>query len=135
MGLYVSLLLLAMAALSGVLAIHAAILAIRLIQHGKRASGVVVRLEADYDNGTPIIEYQTETCERREFRLSTRYWTDSFEVGQQVPVLYDPKRPKQVVIDRLMHRWANVIGWTIVGLLFLGSALYRFNFLQRLIGQ
>lgn len=135
MSLYISLFLLAMAILCGLLAIREAIFAIRLLQRGKRALGVVARLEADYDNGTPIIEYQTETRERREFRLSTRYWTDSFDVGQQVPVLYDPESPKYVVIDWMMHRWANVIGWTIVGLLFLGSALYRFNFLQRLIGQ
>lgn len=102
-------------------AIHEVFLTLNMMRNGKRASGVVVHFEADYDNGTPVIEYPAETGERRTFRLSTRYFSDSFQVGQRVPVLYDPKCSKRVVIDRATHRWAGTVLWIVFDALCLGA--------------
>lgn len=104
-------------------AIREAFLVLKMMRNGKRVSGVVVRFEADYDNGTPVIEYPVETGERRTFRLSTRYFSDSFQVGQRVPVLYDPKYSKRVVIDRAAHRWADTVLWIVFDVLCLGAWL------------
>ncbi len=108
------------AVLFGVAAIRELILALAFKRSGKRALGLVVRLETDYDNGTPIIEYETERGERREFRLTTRYWGESFEVGERVPVLYDPQHLKRVVVDRVTHRWAGTVLWVVLGGVVLG---------------
>lgn len=101
-------------------AIREAFLILKMMRHGTRVTGVVVRFEADYDNGTPVIEYRTESGEQRTFRLNTRYFSDSFQVGQQVPVLYDPQYSKRAVIDRAAHRWAGTVLWIVFGLSCLG---------------
>ncbi|MBP9710118.1 DUF3592 domain-containing protein [Patescibacteria group bacterium] len=99
-------------------ALREAFLTIRLMHNGERAQGIVSRLAADYDEGTPIIQYKTKKGEQREFRLSTRYRGDSFEIGQPVPILYDPEHLKRVVVDKTAHRWAGTALWIFFGCLF-----------------
>lgn len=96
-----------------------AIRTLQLIRNGERVQGLVRRLAADYDNGTPVIQYKTKTGEQYEFQLSTRYWGDSFEIGQQVPIIYDPQHPKRAVVDTKSHLWASTALWVLFGCLFI----------------
>ncbi len=93
----------------------------RLIRDGEHVQGLVSRLAADYDNGTPVIQYKTKAGEKREFQLSTRYWGDSFEIGQQVPIIYDPQHPKRVAVDAKSHLWAGTALWVLFGCLFIAG--------------
>ncbi len=100
-------------------ALREAMLTIKLMRNGERVQGVVNHLAADYDNGTPVIHYKTKAGEKHEFQLSTRYWGDSFEIGQQVPIIYDPQHPKQAIVDTKSHLWASTALWILFGCLFI----------------
>ena len=119
MTLSISRFLLLAALFFGALTIREVFLTIRMLRHGKRALGVVARLEADYDEGTPLITYRTYTGNEQTLRLSTRYWGETFVVGQHIPILYDSRRPAHAVVDRATHHWAGVILWLLLGLLAL----------------
>lgn len=102
-------------------ALREAIRTLQLIRNGERVQGLVSRLAADYDDGTPVIQYKTNAGEKREFQLSTRYWGDSLEIGQHVPVIYDPQHPKRVVVDTKSHLWAGTAVWALLGCLFIAG--------------
>jgi hypothetical protein len=88
-----------------------------------RAAGVVVELDPSYSSdGTtyaPIVRFLTTEEQEVVFRSSVSSSPPSYEVGEQVEVLYDPANPDDAVIDSV---WQVYLAPMIVG--FVGGVFF-----------
>jgi hypothetical protein len=70
---------------------------------------------------SPVIEFKTPTGESVEF-MDERGDFGSYEVGEQVPVLYDPNEPTQAIVGEstaTLWFWPIVCGVISAGILGL----------------
>lgn len=67
----------------------------------------------------PVILFQTPRGEAHRFRATPYAAWLSFEIGDRVPVLYDPRNPENARVDSFVQLWAGVVGAAVLGGLFI----------------
>lgn len=81
-----------------------------LEQNGERTTGVVTRLEesSSGDSGccvySPVIEFEANG-QTFSFEGGNASDPPAYDVGEQVPVLYDPADPNTAQINKWTERW------------------------------
>jgi hypothetical protein len=77
---------------------------------GKTATGMVVQLneQSDGEGGcctyVPVVEFDAGG-QVYSFEGSTASYPPAYELGERVPVLYDPANPQTAQIDKWSERW------------------------------
>lgn len=99
-------------------------------------TGTIVELiEVDRPGETPnyypIIEFQTQTGEIIRFEGKTGVSENTYRVGQQVDILYDPQFPQDARIDSWFELWLPPLvvillgsGALVAGLAGFGVAIF-----------
>ncbi len=102
----------------------------RLLRVAERTTGEVVAHEPfDREARTPrervrlVVSYATAEGTRVRFRSVPHYGRPPYEVGEQVPVLYDPAEPIDARIDRRMETLAPLLVWGVAVLVVGGLGL------------
>jgi hypothetical protein len=114
----------------GVLALVWAVLAFlvqrRFLSKAVRTTGVVEGLNVDRTSKgttyTPVIRFETAAGASVVATANRSAGKRTFQVGQTVPVLYDPANPQKLEVNKFWDRWAMVavaLGTAAV-LLFIG---------------
>jgi hypothetical protein len=114
----------------GVLAVVWAALAFlvqrRFLSKAVRTSGVVAGVNVDRTTKgttyTPVIRFETTAGASVVATANRSAGKRTFQVGQTVPVLYDPANPQKLEVNKFWDRWAMVavaLGTAAV-LLFIG---------------
>ena len=86
----------------------------KLEQSGERTTGNVVRLEESNSSEggccvySPVIEF-TAGGQTYSFESGNASDPPAYEVGQEVPVLYDPGNPETAQINSFFERWVFTI--------------------------
>lgn len=88
----------------------------RLLRVAERATGEVVAHEPfDREARTPrerfrlVVSFETADGTRVRFRSVPHYGRPPYQVGEQVPVLYDPAEPMDARIDRRIETLAPLL--------------------------
>ena len=113
--------------IGGVLAVAWAVLAYRaqrrFLRRALQAIGVVQSLRAERLQRTtiyfPVIQFTTASGVTVTTESKTS--KSGLNVGQKIPVLYDPNDPKNLEIDSFWSRWVLVWIAAFVAVLLLGS--------------
>lgn len=90
--------------------VYAGYVSWQLEQSGERTTGNVVRLEeSDSAEGgccvySPVIEF-TAGGQTYSFESDNASDPPAYDVGEQVPVLYNPANPETAQIDSFFERW------------------------------
>ncbi|MCC3774238.1 DUF3592 domain-containing protein [Streptomyces sp. UNOB3_S3] len=84
----------------------------------QRARGTVVALERREDAAYPVVEFTPANGATRKFRDSAGSNPPSYEVGEQVGVLYRPGSPGDARIDGFPSLWGTPLIFGGVGLVF-----------------
>jgi hypothetical protein len=101
----------------------------RLETTGESAQGTVVRmLEQDDSEGgccvyVPVVEFSANGS-RYTLEGDTASDPPQYEVGETVPVLYDPADPDTAQIDKWLERWLMPV--ILVPAMLLAAALVNF---------
>ena len=91
--------------------VYAAYISWQLEQNGVKTSGTVVRLEeSDSSEGgccvySPVVEFVAKDEQTYSFESSNASDPPAYEVGEEVPVLYDPANPDTAQINKWSERW------------------------------
>lgn len=104
-----------------------------LEQNGERTTGIVARLEesSDGDGGccvySPVIEFEANG---RTYSFEGGNASDppAYDVGEQVPVLYDPADPNTAQINKWTERWLFPI--IIIPAMLFAALLVNFFLLR-----
>jgi len=106
----------------------------RLALRGERATGRVVAMMPVHIRRTslyPIVSFKTAAGEERRF-TSQMAGAGAPDMGDTVPVLYDPVRPAEAVVDSFGALWgpplaglAGVLLLAVPGVLLAGAARSR----------
>ena len=109
--------------------LHEVRLRSRLRRIGVRSGGVVIRLDskAGEDGArlyTPVVAFTDERGERREIRSRVSSTRRPFAVGDQVPVVCLPNRPKTARLDTRGERLSSIGIGIGVGLVFIAAAVF-----------
>lgn len=93
------------------------------IARAETAAGSVIDLigERDSDGGTvyyPRVRYVTRSGETVEFTAAVGSSPPSFDVGEEVSVLYDPAAPEEARIDTFFQLWFGAVILGGIGLVF-----------------
>lgn len=102
--------------LSGILLLAAlgkALAAWRLQKTGRRTEGAVVAMDASNEGITPIVEFRAEDGKNYRFPVKMIRGKEGWTVGVKCPVLYDPAKPKQALVDAPIQRW-GIVGFFAV---------------------
>lgn len=108
------------------------------VSREKSASAVIVEMtrRLEYDENDidrvigeayyPVVEFTAKDGKRRSVQLSEGSWPPSYEIGDEVTVLYDPGRPSDARIksfgsSALMWILPGITG--ILGVAFLGAVI------------
>lgn len=88
--------------------------------------GVVIAYDQSHPSGAegvvapaPVILFQTPRGEAHRFRAQPYTTWLSFEIGDRVPVLYDPRDPRDARLDSFWQLWAGTIAAAALGGLFI----------------
>lgn len=114
--------------------IYAGYISWKLENQGGTATGTVVRLEeSDSSEGgccvySPVIEFMANNDQTYSFEGDTASYPPAYEVGEEVPVLYDPANPATAQINKWSERWLFPI--IIIPAMILAALLINF-FLMR----
>jgi uncharacterized protein DUF3592 len=114
----------------GVLAVVWAALAFlvqrRFLKRAVRTTGVVEGLNVDRTSKgttyTPVIRFETAAGASVVATANRGSSRSSYQVGQTIPVLYDPANPQKLEVNKFWDRWTMVavaLGTAVV-LLFIG---------------
>ena len=99
-----------------------------LRNNGLQAEGTVVRLEADKNPKSkalfPVVRFTTLTHGTITLRYNLGNYPAGFQLGQRVPLLYDPLAPERFVIVTEASDWA-IITLGLLGVFFTGLGLYN----------
>ena len=91
----------------------------RFIQTSARADGVVFR----QDHGKHHVSIRFNTSDGKVIEYGQNGFI-SFEVGDKVTVLYDPKKPDfDAKVNTIGATWGDTLGPGILGLFFLANSL------------
>ncbi len=81
----------------------------QFLRRAREATGVVVALTQSPGEGGslqhPVVEFQTANGEVVEFESPVGQNPPAYQVGQRVPVLYDPGRPEAATIRSFVSLW------------------------------
>jgi hypothetical protein len=97
--------------LSGILllaAVAKTLAACYLQMNGSRAEGIVIKMDTSNEGITPIIEFQAKDSKKYRFPVKMIRGKEGWAVGVKCPVLYDPAKPKQALVDAPIQRWGMV---------------------------
>lgn len=90
------------------------------LRTAETTSGQVVLIT---DNQRAVVQFATEDNKAPSF-LASRF--EKYEIGEQVPVIYNPADPQQAYVNSFLGLWAVSISSIIIGLsLALISLLFR----------
>lgn len=96
----------------------------------ERTTGEVVGHEAfDREARTPrerfrlVVSFQTASGTLVRFRSVANYGRPPYEVGERVPVLYNPEDPFQARIDHAMDTVVPLVIWGVAVLLIAGMGI------------
>lgn len=108
---------------------------LRLGWTAARAEAVVVGFDRGASNSSESADYPELRYTDRDGQEHTVVYPEAINwpvlgtsilwVGQKLPVLYDPAKPQQVVINTLLWRWSFplLLGGTGAGLTVVGAVL------------
>ena len=91
--------------------VYAGYVSWQLDQNGQTTTGIVVRLEeSDSSEGgccvySPVIEFVANNDQTYSFEGDTASDPPAYEVGEEIPVLYDPTDPDTAQINKWSERW------------------------------
>ena len=90
----------------------------RLLKRGKRARGVITRLDWGGDSARiPVFSFTVPDGSKYLVSSNTRSSSSTFSVGQEVPILYDPEYPSTTArIDTFGQIWGGAILFGAIGL-------------------
>jgi len=105
------------------------------VAHAQSAPGIVVRMEEVSgldDDGTvyePVVNFTTATGQETTL---TGYGSNppSYEAGEAVQVLYDPRDPGAARINDFWSLWGASAGLAALGILFVGMASFLLRALR-----
>lgn len=109
--------------------VYAASVSWRLETNGETTTGIVTSLDEQSDTNSgcctyvPIVEFEVGGS-AYSLRGDTASNPPQFEVGEQVPVLYDPLDPNTAQINKWSQRWIFPI--MIIPSMIFGSLLVTF---------
>jgi hypothetical protein len=89
---------------------YAAYTSWQLQTNGETTTGIVVELkeQSDADGGcctyVPVVEYSVNE-QTYSMEGDTASDPPQYEVGEEVPILYDPSDPNKAQINKLLERW------------------------------
>lgn len=83
-------------------------------------TGTVVDMSAEWDKDHdrvyyPIIEFETATGERVSFKSNVSTTTPNDDIGNTVPVWYDPAAPGNAGLNTFLALWFSTIFLAIIG--------------------
>lgn len=86
-------------------------------------TGTVVDMSAEWDEDHdrvyyPIIEFETATGERASFKSNVSSTTPDDDIGNTVPVRYDPADPDNAGVNTFLALWFATIFLVIIGVVF-----------------
>jgi hypothetical protein len=88
---------------------------------GVRTRGWVIdnRLNTDSDGQTyaPVIRFNTQDGGIGQF-VSDVYTPSAYEVGKQVPIVYQPSKPEQAILDTALGTWVIPTVFLVIGVVF-----------------
>ncbi|MBQ2309227.1 MAG: hypothetical protein II186_01095 [Erysipelotrichales bacterium] len=86
-----------------------------------KTKAVISRVEKnpDYDpnfsgSGFEYFAYVTYTVDGREYTAQLDSWTDSYKVGKEVPIKYDPVNPEKITEDSGMYIYFIAVGALLI---------------------
>ncbi|MDT0453748.1 DUF3592 domain-containing protein [Streptomyces hesseae] len=88
---------------------------------GVRARGTVAALDWQADGTFPVVEFTPSGGTPRRFRDSSGSDPSSYEVGEQVEVLYRADSPGDARINGFLSLWLGPVIVGGIGLLFTGA--------------
>jgi hypothetical protein len=109
-----------------------AVRTVKFERRATRAAGVVIDNVGDLNGSQntvsyyPKIRFRTQEGVEVSFISSNGNSDAEFHVGESVPVVYDPQRPTNAVIDSFWHRWTLpiiLLGLGVVAL--IGAAVVQ----------
>lgn len=116
----------AMAEIAGALLIVAAAVMYSqqaaFVERSWPAPGEVIGLEPERGNvarAAPVIRFETSRGKAVRFRANMPIPWPKLDIGDRVPVLYDPENPESAVVDRFWSVWPSVALPAAGGLLLM----------------
>jgi preprotein translocase subunit SecG len=105
--------------------------AVRFKKTAVEAQGSVIELKEDRSGGTdshtvyyPIIRFADKAGQEHTLYSSAGSYPPAYEVGERVPVLYDPANPKEAKINSFTGLWLWPLILGILGGLDLLTGLF-----------
>src|SRR5437868_8574824 len=122
------------AVLGSVFVSVALIIALReraLLQGAAQADGIVIENEFSVSSrgsgsAHPRIRFRTDNGQEVVFRSSMGTSPPAYEVGEHVPVLYDPVKPANAFINSFVGLWLVPVIFGGIGLIFSSVGLIPF---------
>jgi hypothetical protein len=108
-------------------------------QRAVRTKGKVIdykNYQSSNDNGgsttmyTPVFEYEFNG-QSYQHTSSTSSSSPEYEIGEEVEVLVDPKRPAEILINTFWEKWFVVVLLGFMGTIFTGVGFLVFRFVGR----
>ncbi|MCC7117645.1 MAG: DUF3592 domain-containing protein [Anaerolineales bacterium] len=109
----------------------------KLESAGVQVVGTVIGLEesSSADNGccvySPVVEFKTTDQKTYSFESGNASYPPAYEVGETVPVLYDPQNPNTAQIDKWTERWLMPI--ILVPAMILAALLVNFFLIRSMV--
>ncbi|MHC4758443.1 MAG: DUF3592 domain-containing protein [Planctomycetota bacterium] len=103
----------------------------KFLETAVKTEGKVVEMEKSYSDGNsrycPIFTFVDNTGNEQRARSSVSSYPPPYEVGDNIPVLYDPQNPEKADIDSFWNLWlASVVFFVLSAPALIFGAVLAF---------
>ncbi len=92
------------------------------VSNGEEADGVIIEMRKGSTKYRPLVRFQTKQGVTYEFLPGNGSNPPMYEVGEHVPVIYNPAAPSYAVINTFIEIWLGPLIYAGVGLLLFFSS-------------
>jgi Protein of unknown function (DUF3592) len=97
-------------------------------QTSEKTEGKVTSMNRGGKGGfAPVFDFTTKTGEKQTYKSNFYSSPPLYQIGEVVPLYYNPDNPSTVRTDSFTDNWVLPIAFTLGGLLLMGTGFWYVN--------